>query len=83
MRCHRKGLRDVIASHVGERLRLALKLLNCARIVGERPGQCLDRHLAIEPKVGREIHGARAASAEDAVDTQGFAEHIADLDHLN
>ena len=60
-------VRDVGMVQRFERLRLALEAGDALRIAGERLGQDLDRHVAIELRVARAIHFAHAAAVERAL----------------
>src|SRR5438270_918596 len=44
--------------------RLAAKARDERRVVGEVLGQQLDRHVALQPPVEREVHGRHASDAE-------------------
>jgi hypothetical protein len=63
--------RDVRMVELGEELRFALEAREAFRVLGERRRQHLDRHLPVEPGVGRAIDLAHPALAELGGDRVG------------
>ena len=61
-------LHDVRMHQAGGRQRLAPETRDERRVVGEVLGQQLDRHVALEPLVERQLHGRHPADAEAALD---------------
>jgi hypothetical protein len=57
-------MRDVGVIERGQRLRLTRGAGEALRIVRERPGQHLDRNIAVERRIPRAIHLAHPAGAE-------------------
>ena len=61
-------LHDVRVHEARRRLRLALEARDERRVVGEVLGEQLDRDLALQAQVEREVHGRHAAEAEPALE---------------
>ena len=59
-------LNDVRMHEPGRRQRLAPEARYERRVVGEVLGEQLDRHVALEALVERQLHGGHAADAEAA-----------------
>jgi hypothetical protein len=57
-------LDDVLAADRGERLRLLLEARSGSRVAGPGGGDHLERHLAIEPGVARQVDDTHAAASE-------------------
>ena len=60
-------LHDVGVHEARRRLRLALEARHERGVVGEVLGEQLDRHLALEAQVEREVHGGHPAEAQPAL----------------
>ena len=61
-------LDDVGVHQAGGGQRLAAEARDERRVVGQMLGQQLDRDVALEPAVEREVHGRHAADPEAAFD---------------
>ena len=76
-----EDLDDVGVHQPRGRLRLALEARHEGGVVGEVLGEQLDRHLALQAQVEREVHGRHPAEAEPAL--QAVAPGDLDRAHLH
>ena len=71
-----EDLDDVGVHEPGGGQRLALEARHEARVVGQVLGQQLDRHVALQPRVERQLDGGHAADAEAALEPVAVGEEL-------